>query len=326
MGNQGSRWERARHAAQAASFSDILSHTRETQDLLEEAQLHFDLTLHLHRNLSIGGEGGHFGTEKGGLSFGEHGPRPERGEADQEQSNEETAKAKAVQRLRDAPAWLRGSALRECLLVRLSISSRDAAAPEAEDQSRPTSPATSSSQRLEGLRPRLLRLDQLCYCRELAKEISASRAASEGLPSSSSSSIRSAAEPTHSDSLDDECSICMEKNCEIVLPCSHAFCKDCASKIETTGGRCPFCASPVPAGRDGREDWQLESVDASDIRTVRDGLLRDLETFLQSLPEPTDQGARLRQHYFVIELDAGHLKNASALPPPPAPGTVAAAI
>merc|ERR1711924_432138 len=45
----------------------------------------------------------------------------------------------------------------------------------------------------------------------------------------------------------EECCVCMESAVEVVLPCSHAFCKKCNNDWmhQSAYGDCPVCRAPV---------------------------------------------------------------------------------
>lgn len=52
------------------------------------------------------------------------------------------------------------------------------------------------------------------------------------------------------DNIEDECSICLcEKVNEIILNCSHSFCKDCISAWEKTNSSCPLCRKKITKKR-----------------------------------------------------------------------------
>ena len=40
---------------------------------------------------------------------------------------------------------------------------------------------------------------------------------------------------------DNECAICLNEKCEVVLPCTHAFCSDCIADWITRDKECPMC-------------------------------------------------------------------------------------
>lgn len=60
---------------------------------------------------------------------------------------------------------------------------------------------------------------------------------------------------------DEECCICMEAKCDIVLPCGHAFCSNCSTgwtEVASQNADCPVCRSPIGRGNSG-ELWFLTS-------------------------------------------------------------------
>merc|ERR1719203_666355 len=47
------------------------------------------------------------------------------------------------------------------------------------------------------------------------------------------------------DELENECCICMEKNHDVVLACSHAFCRNCIENWTEKDATCPMCRAQV---------------------------------------------------------------------------------
>jgi len=54
---------------------------------------------------------------------------------------------------------------------------------------------------------------------------------------------------------DNECTICMEKMAEVVLPCTHAFCNNCLGGWQKKSNTCPMCRKNLDST--GEEDWVL---------------------------------------------------------------------
>lgn len=55
--------------------------------------------------------------------------------------------------------------------------------------------------------------------------------------------------------LEKECCICQERPKDIVLPCAHAFCKQCIQQWKMTANSCPMCRFTL--GSAG-ETWEVE--------------------------------------------------------------------
>lgn len=65
--------------------------------------------------------------------------------------------------------------------------------------------------------------------------------------------------------IEEECTICMDKNREIVLPCSHGFCSKCASSWVVAKRHCPVCRAHVSKKNYDKEQWQLETWTETDV-------------------------------------------------------------
>ena len=63
--------------------------------------------------------------------------------------------------------------------------------------------------------------------------------------------------------LDRECIICMENDIEIVLQCSHAFCKGCYIQWQEMNKECPYCRSPIMPDVNSEDIWTIEETDCS---------------------------------------------------------------
>eukprot|EP00521_Asterionellopsis_glacialis_P001952 CAMPEP_0195256664 /NCGR_PEP_ID=MMETSP0706-20130129/6366_1 /TAXON_ID=33640 /ORGANISM="Asterionellopsis glacialis, Strain CCMP134" /LENGTH=368 /DNA_ID=CAMNT_0040309741 /DNA_START=182 /DNA_END=1288 /DNA_ORIENTATION=+ len=68
--------------------------------------------------------------------------------------------------------------------------------------------------------------------------------------------------------LDQECRICMSTSQEVVLPCMHGFCEDCAQRWVYKRLDCPFCRRQFSSLRRLRkEQWEIETWSSdSDIK------------------------------------------------------------
>ena len=79
---------------------------------------------------------------------------------------------------------------------------------------------------------------------------------------------------------DKECIICMENDIEIVLQCSHAFCKDCYRKWKERNDACPYCRSTNMPDINSEDIWTIEETDCLEELNKR---LVDLETMIMGL-------------------------------------------
>ncbi|XP_067949524.1 RING finger protein 141-like [Watersipora subatra] len=62
---------------------------------------------------------------------------------------------------------------------------------------------------------------------------------------------------------DNECCICMERDCELILPCTHGYCEQCINHWSETSrnprdrhrqNTCPICRGPL---QDASNDWVM---------------------------------------------------------------------
>jgi hypothetical protein len=73
---------------------------------------------------------------------------------------------------------------------------------------------------------------------------------------------------------DSECPICMDTKTEVVLECTHAFCRRCLNQWRQKSPECPLCRHNSKQGLDG---WEI--VDAStDVPAYFEQQLRSLST------------------------------------------------
>jgi hypothetical protein len=84
----------------------------------------------------------------------------------------------------------------------------------------------------------------------------------------------------------DDCLVCMDNKVEIVLPCLHSFCQQCYDDWKSVNPTCPFCRVDMTSSN---ENWQLETVDETDLRRVFLALCRNVDIFLSSLDDMTDE-------------------------------------
>ena len=55
----------------------------------------------------------------------------------------------------------------------------------------------------------------------------------------------------------EECPICLDARAEVVLPCSHGFCRDCARSWGGLSSACPCCRAQTMARSGRAEQWEL---------------------------------------------------------------------
>ena len=76
---------------------------------------------------------------------------------------------------------------------------------------------------------------------------------------------------------DKECIICMENDIEIVLQCSHAFCKACYTQWKERNKECPYCRSTVMPDVNSEDIWTIDETDCLEELNKR---LIDLEVII----------------------------------------------
>uniref|UniRef100_A0A0N4ZUM7 RING-type domain-containing protein n=1 Tax=Parastrongyloides trichosuri TaxID=131310 RepID=A0A0N4ZUM7_PARTI len=75
---------------------------------------------------------------------------------------------------------------------------------------------------------------------------------------------------------DGECLICLDRNPNTVLPCSHAFCEICIDRIkECNKNFCPLCREEIK--KDGNEDlWSIPDLpEYSEIQNYMLSIVND---------------------------------------------------
>ena len=71
-----------------------------------------------------------------------------------------------------------------------------------------------------------------------------------------------------------------DNDIEIVLQCSHAFCKDCYRKWKERNDACPYCRSTNMPDINSEDIWTIEETDCLEELNKR---LVDLETMIMGL-------------------------------------------
>ncbi|KAL1829723.1 E3 ubiquitin-protein ligase AIRP2 isoform X1 [Daucus carota subsp. sativus] len=84
---------------------------------------------------------------------------------------------------------------------------------------------------------------------------------------------------------EEECGICMETNCKIVLPnCHHAMCLKCYREWRTRSKSCPFCRDSLKRVNSGDLWVYMDSTDIVDTATLTRDNLRRLFLYIDKLP------------------------------------------
>lgn len=84
---------------------------------------------------------------------------------------------------------------------------------------------------------------------------------------------------------EEECGICMETNCKIVLPnCYHAMCLKCYHEWRSRSQSCPFCRDSLKRVNSGDLWVYMDSRDLVDPETLTRDNLRRLFLYIDKLP------------------------------------------
>ncbi|XP_052203699.1 E3 ubiquitin-protein ligase AIRP2-like isoform X2 [Diospyros lotus] len=84
---------------------------------------------------------------------------------------------------------------------------------------------------------------------------------------------------------EEECGICMETNCKIVLPkCNHAMCLKCYHEWRTRSQSCPFCRDSLKRVNSGDLWVFMDYRDVTDMATITRENLRRLFMYTDKLP------------------------------------------
>ncbi|RLN48762.1 hypothetical protein BBJ28_00012750 [Nothophytophthora sp. Chile5] len=76
-----------------------------------------------------------------------------------------------------------------------------------------------------------------------------------------------------------ECQICMDKQKQVVLPCTHSFCLTCFQHWSTQSQTCPICRAKFNCS-EGDELWQLTSDEVDDIGSYATDLVARIYEYL----------------------------------------------
>ncbi|KAF0687472.1 Aste57867_20781 [Aphanomyces stellatus] len=105
---------------------------------------------------------------------------------------------------------------------------------------------------------------------------------------------------------DRECQICMDKEKEVVLPCTHSFCLRCFQTWSAQNQTCPICRSQLHCA-EGEELWHLSSSRGiSNITSYAQDLVSRIYEFLDKQPVSRFTEAHVlqsRAHYSVWRLE-----------------------
>ncbi|RLN90004.1 hypothetical protein BBJ28_00020701 [Nothophytophthora sp. Chile5] len=76
-----------------------------------------------------------------------------------------------------------------------------------------------------------------------------------------------------------DCQICMDKQKQVVLPCTHSFCLTCFQHWSTQSQTCPICRAKFNCS-EGDELWQLTSDEVDDIGSYATDLVARIYEYL----------------------------------------------
>jgi len=79
----------------------------------------------------------------------------------------------------------------------------------------------------------------------------------------------------------EECSVCLDKSIDTVLPCMHGFCTQCLLEWRETGNTCPLCRTELDAN-DPNESWNLEKWDEKDLKNRRGAIVDSITQIFQN--------------------------------------------
>jgi hypothetical protein len=77
-----------------------------------------------------------------------------------------------------------------------------------------------------------------------------------------------------------ECQICMDKQKQVVLPCTHSFCLGCFQHWSAQNKTCPICRAKLKCS-EGEELWHLTSNEVEDIGAYATDLVARIYEFLE---------------------------------------------
>ncbi|TYZ58908.1 hypothetical protein PybrP1_009512 [[Pythium] brassicae (nom. inval.)] len=83
-----------------------------------------------------------------------------------------------------------------------------------------------------------------------------------------------------------ECQICMDKQKQVVLPCTHSFCLYCFQHWSVQSKTCPICRSAIECS-EGSELWHLTSNDVEDMGSYATDLVARIYEFLEKKERST---------------------------------------
>ncbi|CAM8900325.1 hypothetical protein QQ045_010267 [Rhodiola kirilowii] len=84
---------------------------------------------------------------------------------------------------------------------------------------------------------------------------------------------------------EEECGICLEMNCKIVLPsCNHMMCLKCYRDWRTRSQSCPFCRDSLKRVNSGDLWVYTDNRDTVDMSTLSRDNIRRLYMYIEKLP------------------------------------------
>jgi hypothetical protein len=118
---------------------------------------------------------------------------------------------------------------------------------------------------------------------------------------------------------EDECQICMDKEKEVVLPCTHSFCLVCYRNWSIQNQTCPICRTVIRCS-EGEELYELTNNEASDMQAYANDLVARVYEFLEKMPlSPFSEEDAWRSSMECLEAEKGILSHGghegSAAPP-----------
>ncbi|PIN09537.1 putative E3 ubiquitin ligase [Handroanthus impetiginosus] len=106
--------------------------------------------------------------------------------------------------------------------------------------------------------------------------------------------------PSADSERDDECGICMEMDCKVVLPiCTHSMCIGCFNDWYTRSQSCPFCRGTLKTVK-SNDLWVLTSnSDVVDSVTLAKDNLRRFYLYIEKLPRMMSDDSLLMYNYLM---------------------------
>lgn len=109
-----------------------------------------------------------------------------------------------------------------------------------------------------------------------------------------------ASDSSKRDEEEEECGICMEMECKVVVPiCGHSMCIKCFNEWYVRSRSCPFCRGSLKRVEAG-DLWVLtSSSDVVDAMTLAKDNLRQFYLYLENLPLLASEDSLLIYNYLM---------------------------